>query len=98
MPSSATFIPAANLAEIIAGTTAVRDGMREVTDKIYQVSQVLVPVLTGALKQSGKVVMDGIVGHVVYDTRYAAYVEFGTSDTPAFAFLRRASDSVGDLT
>lgn len=52
--------------------------VREVTEEIFQESQRLVPVDTGALKRSGKYEVQGkgfsASGVISYDTHYAVYV------------------------
>lgn len=62
---------------------------------IYEVSQQLVPVDTGALKQSGGVdVVDSSTVRIGYgndsDVQYAKYVEYGTSNSPAQPYLTPA--------
>jgi HK97 gp10 family phage protein len=58
--------------------TAIETG----TNAVLQASQEIVPVDTGALKASGntEVTIEGqkVIGAVVYNAPYAAYVEFGT--------------------
>lgn len=64
-------------------------------EEIAKVAADLAPVLTGALSASisAEVQSDAEV-IVSSDVRYAAYVEFGTSDTPTQPFLRPAGDQV----
>jgi HK97 gp10 family phage protein len=62
---------------------------------ILEVSQQLVPVDTGALKQSGGAdVIDSFTVRIGYgnddDIRYAKYVEYGTSVSAAQPFLTPA--------
>lgn len=53
-----------------------------ITRQIYDRSQQLVPVDTGALKASGHMAVtetgQTVVGHVAYDSAHASYVEYGT--------------------
>lgn len=54
------------------------DAMRKAAETLLKVSQPLVPVNTGALKASGKVVVKGTgfaaVAFVVYEAQYAVWV------------------------
>jgi len=60
-------------------------------------AQALAPVLTGALRASIEARSRGITSTaesvITADVPYAAFVEFGTSDTPAQPYLRPALDS-----
>jgi len=63
-----------------------------VGDQIYEAALADAPVDTGAYRDS--LFMDGGLEPTVgSDIRYAGYLEFGTSDTPVFATLRRASEA-----
>jgi HK97 gp10 family phage protein len=66
---------------------SVEYAVRDSTELIYQESQRLVPVDTGALKASGKqeLVEEGgdIVGYVTYDAPHAMFVETGTGQRGA---------------
>ena len=88
---------ASNFAPFLVGNSIVQEGLELIADQILTAAQALVPVDTGDLQASGRVMVDsnGWV-HVVFGEglTYAVYVEFGTSDTPTFAFLRRAAESV----
>jgi len=73
--------------------------IEEIAQKILFSAMELAPVLTGNLANSGHLETDdsGIV-HVVFgdgEVDYAVYVEFGTEDTPTFAFLRRGAEAAG---
>lgn len=78
----------------LAVSSAVRRGAEEAAEDILRASQTLVPVRTGQLKSSGHIERGEFVA-VVYDTDYASYVEFGTVDTPTFAYLRRGAEMAG---
>lgn len=89
----------ANLPALLAANVAMQNAIMERSEEILEKAKDFVPVRTGALHDTGRIfftheaVGGGIVGHVVFGgggVDYAIYVEFGTSDTPAFAFLRRA--------
>lgn len=61
---------------------------------IYEDSQRYVPVLTGALKRSGRTEYRHHTGFVVYgggNVEYAGYQEFGTSIMAAQPYLRPAA-------
>lgn len=65
--------------------------VREIAEDILAESQRLVPVDSGRLKRSGKVVETDDGFEVVYDAPYAAYVEHGTINSPAQPFLTPAA-------
>lgn len=90
--SGITYIPNIPVIEAVgeaAGTVAVS----VVVDQVAHAAQALAPVLTGAYRNSIQTDKNGINGAVYSDIRYAVYLEFGTSDTPTFATLRRASET-----
>jgi hypothetical protein len=63
-----------------------------VANQILDSAIALAPVDTGAYQAS--LAIEGDLDPSVYsDIRYATYLEFGTSDTPVFATLRRASET-----
>jgi HK97 gp10 family phage protein len=88
-----------NLGTFLAANAAVKRGVEKAGNEILASAKSLVPVLTGALQDSGTFEIDDSgVGHVVFgggEVDYAAYVEFGTNDTPTFAFLRRGAEAAG---
>jgi len=90
---------APGLAALIGSNVEVKAEMLKAARKILDSANTLVPARTWALRDSGHVeldVRDGqLVAHVTYSTRYAVYVEFGTSDTPTFAMLRRGAEAAG---
>lgn len=72
------------------------------TEAIFEDSQRYVPVLTEALKRSGRTEYDGGTGYVVYgggpeDVDYAVYQELGTSIMDAQPYLRPAAYRVRAL-
>jgi hypothetical protein len=85
----------------ISRTQDMSRAMTEVATAVEAVAKVIAPILTGAYVESIHVEQtteDGkAAANVVADVPYAVFVEFGTGDTPAFAPLRRASESVGVL-
>ena len=94
------YVPPVNLLAslaALAASNAVKEGTRGASEKILEESRSLAPRLTGALASSGHVeeIEGGSGFEVVYDVSYAVYVEFGTSDTPTFAFLRRGVEAAG---
>jgi HK97 gp10 family phage protein len=68
-------------------TPGARASVKAACDTIYDRSQALVPVDTGALKSSGVVEIDDsgrtVVGTVRYTADHAEYVEFGTGQRGA---------------
>lgn len=83
-----------NLAGIeAAGKAGGRIGQELAGDQILDTAISIAPVLTGAYQSSIYKSTDGDDVIVGSDIRYAVYLEFGTSDTPVFATLRRASEA-----
>jgi hypothetical protein len=52
----------------------------------------LAPELTGELRASGHVVIEGLNADVVFDSDHSIYVEYGTNDTPPQPYLNPAFD------
>jgi len=67
--------------------TETRDALAE---DVRDLAQSFAPVDTGRLQ--GSINAEG--GTVATDVEYAAFVEYGTSDTPAQPFMRPAADTV----
>lgn len=82
-------------------TAEMSEAMKVYGEATVQVAQAIAPRLTGAYADSIQAVSETVNGQsvcqVVADIEYAVFVEFGTSDTPAFAPLRRASEATHDL-
>jgi len=85
----------------IAGrmSVATSEALMQTAEDIYQISQQLVPVDTGALKASGSTditqIKNGLatkvaIGYGNDDVEYAKYVEYGTSNMEAQPFLTPA--------
>jgi len=83
-------IPAIEAYSVFVGTA----GVVLLTGKIEAEAKATAPVLTGAYRNSLTTRVAGIDGIVYSDLDYAPFLEFGTSDTPTFATLRRASENV----
>lgn len=60
---------------------------------VFELSQKDVPVDTGELKDSGKVIQKDDGAEVIYTAEHAAPVEFGTSKMAAQPYLRPAIDN-----
>jgi HK97 gp10 family phage protein len=60
--------------------------------QIARDAQSMAPVLSGALRASITAKSHGLEGTVSATERYAAYVEYGTSDTAPQPFMRPAAD------
>ena len=71
----------------------VKLGLTAKAESTVQVAQSIAPVRTGEFRDSIRTDEEGGDIVVVADTDYAVYVELGTSDTPAFAVLRRAAEA-----
>lgn len=81
------FARAAALGQV--ATTAATNTLGE---DVATDARTLAPVDTGALRDS----IHAEPGKVVVEVPYAAFVEYGTSDTPAQPYLRPAADTVND--
>jgi HK97 gp10 family phage protein len=66
--------------------------------KVESAAKAIVPVDTGALRNSIEMVIEGITtianAEIGSRLRYAGFVEYGTSITPAQPYLRPALDSL----
>lgn len=84
-----------NLAGIEAATKSpeIIGVLNLLSNQILDAAIAIAPIATGAY-QSSLAVDEGLEPIVYSDIRYAPYLEFGTSDTPVFATLRRASETV----
>lgn len=58
------------------GVNAIRDVNREQAQQVFAKSQSLVPVLSGELRDSGKVTQTKTGATIVYTAKHAAKVEF----------------------
>ena len=76
-----------------AGTAAGTAGVAVLLPEMEQAARALAPVDTGAYQASIQTQQEGVTGQLYSDIEYAQYLEFGTSDTPTFATLRRASET-----
>jgi HK97 gp10 family phage protein len=83
-----------NIADIIArlGPEAIQEMSAKALEPIFEISQDLVPVKTGHLKQSGSIEKAEDGAQVVYDADYAAVVEYGSARREAQPYLRPAID------
>jgi hypothetical protein len=81
---------------LAAGGAGVKDDLEDRGKEVEARAKSLSPVDTVAFRDSitsDTVVENAIVrARVSSDVPYAVYLEFGTSDTPTFATLRRALD------
>jgi HK97 gp10 family phage protein len=65
----------------------------DTADAVQQDAQGFAPVLTGELRASIEASAHGLTAEVSADAGYAAYVEYGTSDTAPQPFMRPAVDA-----
>lgn len=90
------FVPSLGADRKIAD--AVKPGTKDMADAIASRVRFNMPVQTGKARDSVRV-EETDDGHKVVagggDAFYVKFLEFGTSDTPTFAPLRRAAESVG---
>lgn len=75
-----------------------KDKRVEVAGKIAESARANAPVRTGTFRDSINVEQSGDVVAVVNDDPVAGYVEYGTSDTPAFATMTNAARQFGRYT
>jgi hypothetical protein len=81
---------------IMRYTPLLEPGLDEIIQSKLELAKAIAPVDTGAYRDSIEADVDfggpggEIRGVMFSDIRYAPYLEFGTSDTPTFATLRRA--------
>lgn len=93
------FIPNPFFEKELAASAELKAAEHEIADKIVDRAKAIAPVVTGNYRDSIHVEDAGEHPEVVADAlndeglSYAAYVEFGTFDTPAQAVLRRALES-----
>lgn len=92
------FIPNPAVEALLAVNPLMGSAMEDIAEEIADKATSAAPRDTGALADSieGGAVLEGGTwkARVVAEVDYAAYVEFGTSDTPAQPFLRPAADEV----
>lgn len=81
----------AGFAELERGAVA---GVSAIAHAIAERAGELAPVDTGEYRDSIAVEVDAGGARVVVASGHAAFVEFGTADTPAFAPVLRAQDAV----
>jgi uncharacterized protein (DUF1501 family) len=88
---------------ILGALPILKSEVENVANQILESASATAPVLTGALRDSGRVEMGidtlgRIEARVIFgggEAPYAEYVEFGTFDTPINAFLRRGAELAG---
>lgn len=94
MASIVTFIPNPGLEHEWEASADSRHMVDEIAEAVAEEARHLAPVDTGLLAASIKVEQETLDGNpgavIVAGVPYAAYVEVGTSDTPAQPFLRPA--------
>jgi hypothetical protein len=90
------FIPNLGLEDEWNASGDGQDCKRTVGEEIVSQAQAVAPVETGAYRDSIHVEAD-LEGEtaVAADVDYAVFIEFGTSDTPTFAPLRRGATGAG---
>jgi HK97 gp10 family phage protein len=100
MASTVTFIPNPGLEEEWERSHEARDPMDEIGEAVVEEARRIAPVDTGDLAASIHAVEETVDGGpgvaIVADVSYAAFVELGTSDTPAQPYLRPALERVRD--
>lgn len=98
-----TFIPTPGLGTLIEHSDDVHDVVKDKAEKVAALAVAIAPVYTGAFAESIHTEDDGTAVLVVADSvdeqgnADAAYIEFGTSDTPAHGTLRNALGAAASL-
>ncbi len=64
--------------------------LAEVAEKVSVSAKKIVPVKTGALRESIEVNQEDLTAHIGSDLHYAGYIEAGTSKMSAQPYLRPA--------
>lgn len=96
---ASAFVPNLAVPALMAASHNMRDEMAERGQKIAELAEDKAPLgPTGDLKASisATTVFEGAIwkARISADVPYAAFVEYGTIDTPQQAFLRPAADEV----
>lgn len=98
MPTTITFIPNPLVGQQWERSREAMACVAEQGAKVKAAAIELVPVDTGALRDSIEMVVEGIsttanaaIGATI---RYGGYVEYGTSNTPAQPYMRPALDTL----
>jgi HK97 gp10 family phage protein len=80
----------------VQASAELHAAVNTLTNRISTRAKALAPFRTGDLKDSiGPSMIGPAVGQVLADIRYAAYVEYGTGDTPSQPYMRPAADEFG---
>jgi len=87
-----TYVPNVAVIDAVAAAAGAL-GVGLAADEMVEEAKSIAPVDTGAFQASIHAEVDGLTAAVGSDIEYAVYLEFGTSDTPTFATLRRASEA-----
>lgn len=89
-----TFIPAPGLEHELRFSTDVAVAVHTKGQEVAERARAIAPVRTGFYRDSivaeATVDAESVVTQIVAGAPYSVYIEFGTSDTPTFATLRRA--------
>ena len=95
----ARFVPNPLLTKELEASEGVQHALEEKAQKGAEFARSIAPVVTGTFRDSIHADGNEIVADPVNSSGegYGAFVEFGTSDTPAHATLRRAADALKAL-
>lgn len=97
MATNVRFIPNPRVGTQWEQATETREMIQDVGEAVAAEAAAIAPKLTGRLASSIRSAPDSsgpARSEIGADVDYAAYVEFGTSDTPAQPFLRPALERV----
>lgn len=97
--ATSTFTPG-NITGILARVRAASArGCEKTANHVLQQAQVIVPIRSGELYESGNVTTEPDVpsADVNFDSDHAVYVEFGTYKMRAQPYLRPAMDAAHDV-
>lgn len=91
----ARFVPNPRFEQQVSKSREMKRALREATEPALREAQRLAPVDTGEYRDSLQIVEDANGVRLMSDDDKASYIEFGTSDTPAFAPLRKGTEAAG---
>ena len=93
------FVPNKNGMDALARTTDMQKSMKEYSDSVAESARGIAPELSGdyvdGIESVGGVDNGMAIGRVNANDWKSALIEWGTTDTPTFAPLRKAAEQQG---
>ena len=87
------FVPNPFIGELLKRSPLVKSALENRAEEAVEQVKAIAPVDTGAFRDSIHTTTENGDVQLVADVPHAVYVEFGTSDTPIFAPLRRGAEA-----